>query len=174
MIDLIGVVADVENFWKTRTYSIYYPCKGSVYQGLDSKAQCRDKADNWKAKLTGSKRQAEFSNRWPIAFNHEPQCPTYSCCARHTNNMVDFSQTHRDDASCYLFLALVVFLHHQHEPKCLLASLCLSETLTMTALPGVTSIKALRSSGSSVPCPSVQKVQLYKKLIYILSRNINN
>lgn len=38
-----------------------------------------------------------------------------------------------------------------------------SGTLTMTALLGVTSIKALRSSGSSALCPNVQKVQLHKK-----------
>lgn len=41
---------------------------------------------------------------------------------------------------------------------------CPSGTLMVTALPGVTSIKALRSYGNSVPCPNVLKVQLYKSL----------
>lgn len=38
-----------------------------------------------------------------------------------------------------------------------------SGILTMTALPGVSSIKARRSSGSSALCPNVLKVQFHKK-----------
>ena len=40
-----------------------------------------------------------------------------------------------------------------------------SEIQTLTAVLGVTSIKALRLPGSSAPCQNVQKVQLIKKPI---------
>lgn len=40
-----------------------------------------------------------------------------------------------------------------------------SGTLTVTPLLGVTFTEAHRSSGSSVPCPNVLKVQLYKQRI---------
>lgn len=62
-----------------------------------------------------------------------------------------------------------MFLHPLCEPlmltNCPLLSFPPSETRTLTAVLGVTSIKALRSSGSTAPCPNVKKVQLIKKPI---------